>query len=306
MDRPRSQMPAIVAGVITYNPNLPQLRSLLASLLLQECRVVLFDNGSQNSAEIISLCSEFANAHVQANKQNIGIAKAANEIAKVAREKEAQFLLLFDQDSVPSEKYIESLLAEFARLSTNDRKIAAISGAQVCSFAGRKSPFVRYGNWLSKKIYFPEGASSGEVDFLITSGCLFSLDSFYRVGPFDEALFIDNVDVEWCCRAKSKGYSLIGCQTAEFSHSIGDRVVKIGGRVVLRVHSPLRTYYSVRNLLALSRRNYISRTWKINSIIRAVLKAAVMTLISRNRAEYLKHLVRGISSSRSIPRHPTF
>lgn len=299
-------MSAIVAGVITYNPYLPQLRLLLESLLLQECRVVLFDNNSQNSAEVVSLCSEFANIHMRANRQNLGIAGAANEVAKIARENKAQFLLLFDQDSVPDENYISALMLEFRRLSANGVKLAAISGAQICSFTGKKSPFVKYGNWLSKKIYLPEGTSSGNVDFLITSGCLFLLDAFNHVGPFDEVLFIDNVDVEWCCRAKSKGYSLIGCQTAEFSHSIGDRVIKIGGRVVLRIHSPLRTYYSVRNLLALSRRDYISRTWKINSICRAVLKVAAMTVISENRLEYLKHLKRGIRSSKTIPKHPTF
>ena len=299
-------MSAIVAGVITYNPCVSQLRLLLESLLLQECCIVLFDNGSQNSAEIVSLCSEFSNVHVRASKQNLGIATAANEIAKIAQNKKAQFLLLFDQDSVPSGNYISSLMVEFERLSTSARKVAAISGSQVCNFTGKKSPFIRYGGWLPEKIHFPSGMDSAEVDFLITSGCLFYLDAFYRIGPFDEALFIDNVDVEWCCRAKSKGYSLVGSQVAEFSHSIGDRALKIGGRVVLRIHSPLRTYYSVRNLLALSRRGYISRTWKVNSISRAVLKAAVMTIISGDRLDYLRHFLRGVSASNSIPKNPTY
>ena len=41
-----------------------------------------------------------------------------------------------------------------------------------------------------------------------------------------ESYFIDNIDLEWCFRAKSKGYELIGTDEAVLYHAIGERSSK--------------------------------------------------------------------------------
>src|SRR5690606_27148133 len=48
-----------------------------------------------------------------------------------------------------------------------------------------------------------------ETDMLITSGSLVNLAVFQKLGGFDENLFIDEVDFEYCLRAKVNGYKTI-------------------------------------------------------------------------------------------------
>ena len=38
-----------------------------------------------------------------------------------------------------------------------------------------------------------------------------------------ESYFIDNIDLEWCFRAKSLGFDLVGTDAAVLYHAIGER-----------------------------------------------------------------------------------
>ena len=49
------------------------------------------------------------------------------------------------------------------------------------------------------------------------------LDALASIGAMKESYFIDNIDLEWCFRAKSKGYELIGTDQAVLYHAIGER-----------------------------------------------------------------------------------
>ncbi|MCH5717222.1 glycosyltransferase family protein [Niabella hibiscisoli] len=104
------------------------------------------------------------------------------------------------------------------------------------------------------------GCESEITTQLITSGSVVNLLLFAEIGGFDEQLFIDEVDSEYCFRLNQKGYRTIKLKNIFLNHSLGvvsaHRSLKNFKETPRTLHSPLRVYYMIRNYL------YISRAYK--------------------------------------------
>jgi rhamnosyltransferase len=90
----------------------------------------------------------------------------------------------------------------------------------------------------------------------ITSGSIVRTDVFRRVGGFEEKLFIDCVDHEFCLRCRSHGLLVIEGRRQSMSHSLGETAVRKLGSIPVPVsnHSATRRYYITRNQLEVSRK----------------------------------------------------
>jgi rhamnosyltransferase len=108
-----------------------------------------------------------------------------------------------------------------------------------------------------------------------------------------EDLFIDFVDVEWCLRARSKGFVVLGVCAAGMTHSLGDTHIYSVGRM-RHVHSPLRLYYQVRNALWLYRSPQIAFGWKLVSSWRLLLKCGFYVLRVQPRSSYCQQIALGL------------
>ena len=116
-----------------------------------------------------------------------------------------------------------------------------------------------------------------------------------------DSYFIDNVDLEWCFRARAKGYAVAGTDNATLFHRIGEPsdepLVRAG--IMVR-HSPQRSYYSTRNRFALYREPYAPWGWKLRDFPRFLLKTLWLLLFSPQRGEYLKNIRKGLADARSV------
>ena len=74
-------------------------------------------------------------------------------------------------------------------------------------------------------------------------------ETFKKVGLFDEGLFIDAVDTDFCMRLNQNNIKMIRINNAILLHSIGETKRKNIGFIKFSVtnHSPLRRYYMTRN-----------------------------------------------------------
>ena len=82
-----------------------------------------------------------------------------------------------------------------------------------------------------------------------------------------EDFFIDHVDIEWCHRARSMGYSLFGTGWATMYQRLGEarlRVWYLRWRYESE-YSPIRSYYRLRNLVALWKLDFIDWRWKVRN-----------------------------------------
>ncbi|MFP3686179.1 hypothetical protein SB847_20980, partial [Bacillus sp. SIMBA_026] len=88
-----------------------------------------------------------------------------------------------------------------------------------------------------------------------------NLEAWSNIGPMDDALFIDFVDLEWCVRARKHGYAVLGAPALRLAHSLGGEPVRVFGRAYPG-HGAVRHYYQFRNAIALMKRGYMPWSWK--------------------------------------------
>lgn len=283
----------VCAVIVTYYPDIHELSELLVALCFQVGSVLVIDNATADEAfESFASCGLPGNAVLIRNAVNEGLGAAFNKAARWAKRNSYQYLLLLDQDSLVCPDLVSKLLAAYCELSKTTLT-AAVGPRFVDRETGRSAPFVRIGFPFNEKLVCIDDFVP--CDFLISSGTLIPLGVLSDVGGMDESLFIDNVDVEWCFRARYKGYSLYGVGGAQIEHRIGDRVVSLPWMLGdVTVHSPVRLYYMMRNRVLLYRRKATPWLWIAQDVPRAVLKFLRLALFIPPRWRNASHMLKGI------------
>lgn len=284
----------VCAVVVTYYPNIHELTVLLGMLCSQVGWILVIDNATADEVfESFANDGLPGNAAIIRNAVNEGLGAAFNKAACWAKQNNYRYLLLLDQDSLVRSDLVSRLLAAYSELS-KITLTAAVGPMFVDRDTGRPAPFVRIGFPFNEKL-FCMGNGFVPCDFLISSGTLIPIAVLNDVGDMDESLFIDNVDIEWCFRARHKGYSLYGVGGAQIEHRIGDRVVSLPWLLGdVTVHSPVRLYYMMRNRLLLYRREATPRLWIAQDIPRAVLKFLRLALFIPPRWRNASYMLKGI------------
>ncbi len=226
------------------------------------------------------------------NGQNRGIATAINQGVERLIAENCTTALLFDQDSDPSPELLTCLPKLLEAELQGGARVAVIGPAYEDSRLGGVVPFVRFG-WLKLRRIQPTGFDPIEVDFLITSGSCLNLMAWRDIGPMEDTLFIDFVDLEWCARACSKGYAVLGAPRLRLVHALGGEPLRIFGRSYPG-HSPVRHYYMFRNAIALIKRNYIPWSWKSTELVKFPVRLVLYALFMRPRRTHFHMAILGI------------
>lgn len=281
----------VYAIVVCYHPDSTLLHTLLTALLPQISHAVLVNNGPP-----FGLSPEFP-LHkltlIQLNS-NIGVATALNKGITMAIAAGATYILSFDQDSIPSDTMVAHLVAAAQKLRRQGENIAAVGPLLIDRRSRSRTPFVRI-KWHGITRNYCSGSASQihPTDFLVTSGMLVPTPVFSSVGLPEEGLFIDNIDMEWCFRARSMGYALYGVCDAVMQHSVGDHVYRLGPFSLYR-HNPVRQYYIMRNRLWLYSRCYTPASWIFQDAIRALFKVFVFSFVFAPRIKNIQMIYRGV------------
>jgi len=290
---PNSKVSSIT---VAFNPNPKRLAEQIRALQGEVGEVVIVDNGSDAAVAKLPELAGMA-MRVISLPDNRGVAHGFNAGIAAARDRGAEFVLLLDDDSVPIAGMVKELLAACRgrELVEGSPPIAAVGPRIQDARDSLDYPFIRLG-WIHNS-HIRCGSVEGEViacDFLISSGSLVPMSAFAAVGEFDEGLFIDSVDLEWCCRARSRGLALYGVCAARLDHRLGDRRQAVLNAFELVVHSPERIYYMTRNRFLLYKRPYMPLKWKVKDMLRWIAKFSATVLLIAPRAEYARMTIRAI------------
>lgn len=283
----------IYAVIITYNPDLANVAKLLYKLQSQVDHVVVVDNASSCATVIeldqllLPLCCTLVK-----NDSNLGIAEALTQGVAFSRQRQARYVLLLDQDSLPADNMVVYLRQALETQLQLGERVAAVGPSYVDIKGQFNSPFVKLQGLSLTRVDCPEHEVVA-VDHLITSGSLVYLDALIDIGDMEGKLFIDYVDTEWCLRAKAKGYQIYGVADAKMSHDLGDGVASFMGRK-LPVHSPLRYYYLIRNGVWVLRQPWVGMKWRLMDIRRLFLIYLVYSVFVGDRVNNWKMMTRGL------------
>jgi rhamnosyltransferase len=281
------------AIVTVFYPDKEKLQSLVEAISPQVSHIVVVDNGGLDESHLL----DKENIDIVHPERNIGIAAAQNSGVEVATDNSSEFIVFFDQDSLPRPDLVNSLLIAYEQLESVGCRPAAVGPSIIDRETNQYAPFVQFNvSGVEKDLGIGKNGSV-RCDFLVASGMLTSCKRFKEVGRCEEGLFIDNVDFEWCFRAKSKGYACFGVPNAKLYHSIGDAARHVGighkkGRIAL--HSPVRQYYIMRNRIHMYKRWYVPLAWKIQDFPRAIFKSVYFSTMVKSRWQNAKAIARGI------------
>ena len=226
----------VAAIIVSYNPD-SNLFDSINLLLNQVEKVIIVDNGSKEKyVKYIKSINE-DKIEIILNKENLGIATALNIGVRKALENGYEWILTMDQDSKASPDMVKKMFNVYNSINREERK-------DILSI---------FPNFVDERIQSIEENSNMNsyeyVDADITSGNLLRKEVFEKVGFFDDSLFIDLVDTDFCMRLNEKGIKMIKIRDAVLYHSLGEsKTIKgILGSFNTSNHSALRRYYMTRN-----------------------------------------------------------
>ena len=275
---------SVSAVIVSYNPSADVLANI-AALRPQVDSIVVVDNGSseQNLAMLRRGRSEFDFELIE-NGCNLGIAAALNIGIREAKAKGCFWVALFDQDSTVEPGFID-LMREAYESSANPSQVGIVCPAYLDRLTGITLPLPR--------------SKAGEVVATPTSGSLIPVERFDKLGPFNESLFMDYVDVEFSLRNRRAGYSIVQSSQAVLHHSMG-RITRhrVFGRWFTSTnHSAARRYYITRNRLWLLACFLGDWSWSPQETRSVILETIKIVLVEHDRLAKLKSIALGFADA---------
>ena len=237
---PASDKAHTCAIVVTYRPD-DGIAARLQQLAAQVGAMVVVDNtpGGVDAWAVPMPALESIPFDIIENHTNLGIATALNIGLNHEFAIRCRWVLTMDQDTLCYPEMVHTLLLT----------------AGACPSA----PAVIGGNYFDTKKGRHEVSAKTSVPCLerktvITSGCLVDAAFAREIGGFRDDFFIDQVDHEFCLRARANGGRVAISAKAVMQHSVGGwrgpRVPLLGWE--LPDHSALRKYYITRNSIAIA------------------------------------------------------
>jgi rhamnosyltransferase len=296
---------AVCAVVVTYNPDIGVVERLLRALQAQACDFLVVDNASENAEQLQTIVAGLSHGQALLRQTiNIGQAAALNLGLETLRVQARELAMLLDQDSTITPGFCAGMLRAWDEAQMLvPGQVGAIGPRLEDPASGRRVPFRSFDQLFdrSERASGPSGQLV-QADFLITSGSLIPIAALAKIGLMRADYFIDNVDLEWCFRARSRGFSLFGTDHARMHHRIGEASTNYLVRKGFVVqHNALRFYYSTRNRLHLHRQPYAPRNWRLKDGVRFVLKTSYLMLTSPNRRAYWASLRKALNDVDSLP-----
>jgi rhamnosyltransferase len=276
--------PKICAVLISFHPS-EQLISNIAILRPQVQGLVIVDNGStQDELARVRASSTQLDFNVVENGRNLGIGAALNIGVRWASENGFEWVALFDQDSTCTESLISDLWSTSQSPPTRESVAITVplyADRVTRSLARRGTP-----------------AQDGSVMVAMTSGSLMPARIFEQCGYFNEELFIDQVDFEYCLRVRKSGFLILQSDHAVLLHSPGSQTSKsIFGMRLFTVsnHNPKRRYYITRNSIWLIRKFWrCAPSWCLITVLRLTQDTAKIVLAEKDRRAKLKNTLLGV------------
>lgn len=243
----------LAAAIVLHNPPSDWTSNVLTYIDHVE-KLYIFDNTPQQE-QTIPKKIEQKSIYLH-NGKNEGIARRLNQATRIASSEGFEFLMTMDQDSFFESEHIRNYI-------------------DTISHDPKKEDIASFGIQIEKS----KASEINGQDLLITSGSIVQVRAALEIGGFDENLFIDYVDTEFCFRSWKKGFKTKAIQGISMGHQLGTRknvwtpAMKIQHR---KFHSASRLYYITRNYLYTRNkypeyREYLSLEIVMNEVKNGVL-----------------------------------
>ncbi len=268
------QMRKVAVVILNYNGK-AFLKTFLPIVLKNsgaEAEIIVADNASTDDS-VAFMMKTFPGVRLIINPSNNGFSTGYN-IA--LRQIEAHYYVLLNSDIEVTPGWIEPII----HLMDADKTIVACQpkirsylDRQKFEYAGAGGGFIdRFGypfcrGRLFQSIETDENQYNDTIEVFWASGaCMFvRADLFHELGGLEDDFFAHMEEIDFCWRAKSKGYKVMYCGQSSVYHIGGGTLPKISSR---------KTYLNFRNNLSLLYKNLPDQSLYYIIILRLLLDGA--------------------------------
>ncbi|MDO8658656.1 MAG: glycosyltransferase family 2 protein [Candidatus Levybacteria bacterium] len=188
--------------------------------------IIVVDNANQFKVQ--SSKFKVNNISVIRNQENLGYAGGMNVGIKCALSKNANYVLLLNNDVILEEEILSKLVKLLE--TKKDVGIAGPAikfkrdGGLIYDIGGKVN--MLFGRTSHKEVRIIENKTSYPVDYV--SGCcmLIKKEVFYKIGYFDELFFLYNEDVDFCLRARKESFKTYVVPESFIYHKLSHTVGK--------------------------------------------------------------------------------
>lgn len=264
-------MQKLAGVVILYNPPEDVFDNIMTYYPYLDFLYIL-DNSEKINNQLIAKIRELHKAQYICHHDNLGISYSLNEALRLSQNK-FNWLLTMDQDSSFKENTFSNYIQCIDLLSNN------VYGLTSLIFLPPKGETIK--------------GTLQNVESCITSGNIINIDIAIKAGGFDERLFIDEVDNEFCYRCNKMGFKLIRYNKSIMNHKVGTPLYGsiLGRKFITENHSYVRAYYIFRNCLYVSSRYPQKRLFYYNILIRRFIK---LLLAGTGKKKKCLYILKGI------------
>jgi rhamnosyltransferase len=259
----------VSAIIVCYYPNHDLLVKLINIINMSVKHIYICNNGGLDLKKL----EHFKKINYYSFNNNVGLGLALNEGCRLAAIDDIEYVITFDQDSLPDPGMIEILLNDF--IYFKKKNIAAI-GPMLYNETNNK-----FNKFNFHRLDINTIPSTQDkvipVSHLITSGCLFKLSIWKSGFKFDDNLFIDFIDNNWCWRLTDADFLIAGSLNTKMHHQLSDGI-KNYKYLKFNTYKPLRRYYQNRNAvyhLFFTKTSLQKKKYIVKSIIISFLSALI-------------------------------
>ena len=276
----------VISVIVVYNFKVSALRKTINSHLKNFKKILIINNSPDISLKDFRSDKIF----LITNASNLGLAKALNIAIKKIMTLDFSMIAFFDQDSILPANFTKRMLIQINKIDYNN--VALFSPAFYNILTNSFGDNINFKPFRLIRTPRNKYPSVTYPEYVITSGSFIPISSFNSIGIMHEPLFIDFIDIEWCLRARLKGYEVVSFQSVYIKHKLGDYAINILG-IKYPIHSPTRMYYYFRNSIYLYSRKDLPINWRIIDATRNIFRFLFYIMFVKNRLIYLKYIIKG-------------
>jgi rhamnosyltransferase len=228
----------VAAGVVVYHPDSDVLTNIDTYYNSVDKLIVIDNSETSDTTFQNDLRKLFPDAVYLHLNRNAGIAAALNIACEIAIKEGYKWILTMDQDSSFDMDELTKMIAGIPLIEALFKKVGIITPYHVLHNDDVTKTTEQY---TVKNI-------------VMASGNLLNLTAYTAIGPFEEKLFMDYADYEYCLRLRKNKYQIIQDNFVKLKHSLGNYAIKkmFGVSFGVSNHNSVRRYYMIRNSLYVS------------------------------------------------------
>ena len=264
-------------GITFYNPEPVHVKNV-ESYAETVDTVIVYDNteeDSENHEHTERTLQKIGNVMYDYNKKNDGLSRAYNYFLEYSAKNDYDVLIILDQDTEVDSRNIIELKKKCEEYFDNQTALVA--------------PMIHYTG--SKRTI---QTADVNVDYVISSGTCINVPIIINQDLcFDENLFIDDVDVDFCMNIKKKEMRIIQCGSIVLEQQLGN------GDHRRNNHSVIRHYYMFRNDIYVAYKHYGRIVALLKSSITTVRHMFHIVLFENEKRKKIKMMIKAISDYRN-------